>query len=922
MPPIAPSTTKQTEHNRSRRLKSARFAVFVLLTLPFAEHLRAQGSSAADLADGGVSEWTVLERSCTDSNGVVTHCDEELLVEEAILTEIERKEATDQLQTEAVQKDLLVPTSASTTVNNKSVAVAEIAEELLVIPSESARETEERASGESYISSLVDIYFLGRLVSTSRISHDELTLRFESPDQILDNLIGVREHDRIAGFLQQAMPMNADRVCNPWRENNLCGWIETDSVAAIFDENRLRVDLFVAEEFLSYKARYRKKYLPQARDRSTSVISTRMVAKRLDQEDATFYGEATGVLSYGQGNLSMNANYNTETEESRLRTLSLTHFFPDHEIQAGTFTYSPGGYLANLDVMGLRWHSSLKSRRDTASLLGSKIEVFLSQRSIVQIAVGERIYASGSYEAGNHILDTSMLPEGTYEVEVRIDDPVAGVRVEKHLFTRSKLLPPAGQGSYGFTLGSPVDTSGKEDYPEPEDEVVFGADYGRRLNGRTAWNLGIMQLREDSLMQAELIRFNRFFLWKARALAGESDTWGLGLSMVYKNGYTSASLTADQYNSDIVFDSEESTALQKLLSSRFTQIAGQLILKTDIAEYGLSSSYRKRTSQSGTESLSDQLAAYVRHPVFRSGGLKGTLESRYQRDDVEEKIVFKLQVSFESGQWLSKADGYAGLDDSGESSYSTGLSTTYKSGDRAADAYWENTLFASDNQDLTTVGAKIGYENRHFYTTASTELSDPDEGDNSQRSVATFGAQIGLDRHGPVAGGMAFTGSGAIIDVRGEPEGAGYDVYANGKRVRSGRVGSRHFVSLKPFQEYSLKLVPKSLSFRGIDRREYDFALYPGNVERVSTHTVPKYQLVTSLVDQQGNHIDAGVITFEDGPVDIGEEGVVTLKVAPGEALRVIMSKDSSCKVIAPNAREHEIWISKRPLVCFDDPAI
>ena len=922
MPSAAISNTYQPKNSTGGRLIPARVIVCLLLTLPIADRLIAQTALAESEADNAVAEWTVLERSCTDSDGVVTHCDEALLVEEAILTEIEREEAAEQIKLESEQVSLQMATSASELENDQPAITPEIAEELLVIPSTLPDQIDETAEGRPLISSLVDIYFLGRLVSTSRISHDEQTLRFESPDQILDNLTGVREHDRIAVFLQQPMSMNTDKVCNPWREKNLCGWVETDSAAAIFDENSLRVDLFVAEEFLSYKARYRKKYLPQARYRNTSVISTRMVAKRVDQEDTTFYGEATGVLSYGQGNLSINANYNTETEESRLRTLSLTHFFPDHEIQAGTFTYSPGGYLANLDVMGFRWHSSLKSRRDTASLLGSKIEVFLSQRSIVQIAVGERIYASSSYEAGNHTLDTSMLPEGTYEVEVRIDDPVAGERVEKHLFTRSKLLPPAGQGSYGFTLGSPVDTSSEEDFPEPEDEVVFGADYGRRLNGRTAWNLGVMQLRNDSLMQAELIRFNRFFLWKARALAGESDTWGLGLSLAYKNGYTSASLSADQYNSDIVFDSEESTALQKLLSSRFTQIAGQLTLKTDAAEYGLSSSYRKRTSQSGTESLSDQLAAYVRHPVFRNGGLKGTLESRYQRDDVEEKIVFKLQVSFESGQWLSKVDGYAGLDDSGESSYSTGLSTTYKSGDRAADAYWENSLFASDNQDLTTIGAKLGYENRHFYTTASTELSDPDEGDNSQRSVATFGAQIGLDRHGPVAGGMAFTGSGAIIDVKGEPEGAGYDVYANGKRVRSGRVGSRHFVSLKPFQEYSLKLVPKSLSFRGIDRREYDFALYPGNVERVSTHTVPKYQLVTSLVDQQGNHINAGVISFEAGPVDIGEEGVVTLKVAPGEALRVIMSKDSSCKVIAPNAREHEIWISKRPLVCFDDPSI
>ncbi len=881
--------------------------VFLCLMIFFICTSLARGETVASvdpLADSEVSDWRIGERSCTDINGVVMHCDEDLLIEEAILTELEREEKKEES-----------PSDPETTSD-------QIADETLAIPTEKIEELVKLTEQTSeLISPLVDIYFLGRLVSTSRITHDDTVLKFESPDVILDGLIGVRELDLIAGYLQESLPLNTDKVCNPWREKHDCGWIDTGTVAAIFDEHRLRVDLFVADKFLTYKARNRNKYLPQARHQTTSVLSTHLVATRLDDEDTSLYGAATGNLSYGHGNLSVNGEYNSETEESRLRTLSLTHYFPDHEIQAGTFTYSPGGYLANLDVMGLRWHSSLKSRRDTARLLGSKLEVFLAQRSIVQIAVGDRIYSGGSYEAGNHTLDTSMLPEGTYEVELRINDPVSGDRVEKHLFNRSKLLPPAGQGSYGFTLGSPVLTSSDETYPEREDEVVFGADYGRRLNGRTAWNLGFMQLRNDSLLQAELIRFNRFFLWKARALAGESNTHGLGISLAYKNAYTTASLMADQYNSDIVFDSEETTALSKLLSSRFTQIASQLTIKNGTVEYGINTSYRKQTSN-GSESLSDQLAAFVRHPVFQSGGLKGTLESRYQRDDVEEKMIFKLQVSFERNQWVTKADGYAGLDDNGEKNYNTGLGTTYKSGDRAADSYWENSLFATDNQDLTTIGAKLGYENRHFYTTASTEWTDRDEGDNTQRSVAAFGAQIGLDSSGPVAGGMAYTGTGAIIDVKGEPGGAGFDIYANGKRVRSGRVGSSHFVSLKPFQTYSLKLVPKSLSFSGLDRRDYEFALYPGNVERVVTHTVPKYQLVTTLVDQQGNQIEDGIITYEEGPVDFGDGGVVTATVAPGEVLRVIMSVDSSCMVIAPNAREHEILVSKRPLVCFDDPSI
>jgi hypothetical protein len=853
----------------------------------------ARGVAADELAMAHeVDQWEVVERSCLDAQGVVTHCDEELLLEEAILSEIEQQE------------------SLSADANARQSTSSEAA-----LAATSPPKPEPARS----FSPLVDVYLLGRVITTTRITHDAKSLTFESPELVLDGLTGIRQYERVATYLQQPLAVNAELVCTPWREKHDCGWVDTDTAAVIFDENRLRVDLFLAPEFLTYKARFRNKYLPQARRQKTSVMSTNLVATRLDEEDTSLYATARGIFSYGHGNLSMDGDYNSDTEEPYLRTLSLTHYFPDHELQAGTFTYSPAGYLANLDVMGVRWHSSLKSRRDVASLIGSELEVFLPQRSIVQLAVGDRVYSGGSYEAGNHSLDTSMLPEGTYEVEIRINDPVAGDRVEKRLFTRSKLLPPSGQGSYGFMLGSPVDEANSERYPKRENEAVFGADYGQRLNGRMAWNLGFLQLRDDALFQAELIRFSRYMLWKVRALAGESDTYGMGLSLGYKNAFANASLSADHYNSGIVFEALDSSALSDLLSTRFTQVSAAVVVKSDGVEYGLNSSYRNQT-EDAVNKESNQLAAYVRNTLFERGGFKGTLESRYQRDDIEEKLVFKLQVAFGRGQWSSKAHSYAGLDDSGEHSYNSGVTAKYKSGDLSSDSYWENSVFVSDNQDLSQFGGKLGFQNRHFYTTAATEWTDRDSGDNLHRSVASLGAQIGLDERGLVAGGMTYTGTGAIIDVAGEPEGARFDVFANGKRVRSGRVGSRHFVSLKPFKAYSLKLVPQSTEYNGFDRREYEFALWPGNVERIETHTVPRYRLVTTVVDQQGRHIEAGTILHGGDSLDMGEGGVVTVQVAPGDVLRITPTEADSCMVVAPNAREKEVLISRRPLVCFDDP--
>lgn len=778
------------------------------------------------------------------------------------------------------------------------------------------------ADPQAQRTSLVDVYFLGRLVTSQRITHDDQNLQLESPDVLLDALTGVRGLDEIGSALNRRMPSNADLVCQPWLKKPGCGRLNPKTVGFIFDEAHLRADFFVAERFLSYKSRYRTKYLPQARTRKTSIISGKTVATRFDNDDETFYASATGLFSYGHGNLAINGDYNSETELERIRTFSLTHFFPDHEVEAGTFTYSPAGYLANLDVMGVRWNTSLKSRRDVADLFGSELEVFLPRRSIVQIAVGDRVYSGESYEAGNQQLDTSQLPEGTYEVDIRINDPVSGTRIEKRLFTRSPLLPPNERGSYGLMLGAPVDTASSENYPQREQQVVFGANYGRRINGRTAWNADLIQLRNDTLLQAELLQLNRYLLWKARALAGESSTFGMGFSVSLKNGPLTSTFTADQYRSNIDFADEDAAALRNLLSSRFTQVGFGMTRQFEKTLFGLSSSYRHQETTSGSESRSNQWATYIRRPVFESFGVQGRLEARYQRDDVEEQWLLQLQVALDRQNWHHEVGTNYGVDADGEARYSTGLSATYSSPDPAADVYWKNTLFTTATDEVTTVGGKLGVENRHFYGRASSEWTDRREGDNQLRSVAELGVQLGFDMRGPAAGGMPFTGAGAIIDVDGQPVGAGFDIYVNGQRVRAGRVGSRHFVSLKPFQDYSLKLVPTSFVDNGLDRREYQFTLYPGNVERINAHTVPKYELITTLVDLKGNHIADMQVEHDAGPTDVGADGVVQVSVSPGEVIKVRKSDNSECAVIAPYADGKDTYIPSRPLVCFADRLI
>lgn len=847
------------------------FTVFVLLTATG----YAQGQTL-------ISDWKITGRSCNTADGEAVHCDEKKLRQQIFDDPHEVGPVENLVYSDVEPEDLL---------------------------------TEKRTS------SLVNVYFFDRWVETTRINLDLEHLQFETPSQLLDTLTGVHRLEEVAEHLKNAMPLNTKLVCSPWREKRDCGWLEPKDIGVIYDAKRLRVDLFLANRFLSYRSRYSDLYLPEARPRKTSIVSARAVATRLDQETSGVYSTANGVFSYGEGNLALNADYNSESDLYRIRTLSLTHYFPNHELQAGTFSYSPSGYLANLDVMGMRWNSSTKSRRNVAHLLSSDVEIFLPRRSIVQLAIGDRVYSGASYEAGSHDLDTSMLPEGTYELDVIINDPDSGTRVEKRLHTRSSLLPPAGQGKYGFMLGAPVDRAVTEKYPQREKDVVFAADYGQRLNGRTAWRLGFMQLRRDSLLQGELVQFSRNTLWKARLLAGESHTYGLGFSVAYKNGWFSSKLDADHYNSDIDFEASETKALQTLLASGFTQVIGSISRQIGETTYGLKSTYREQDSFSKQDKR-NQIVLSMKRPVLKGRGIKGEFEARYQRDSVEEQVLLQLRLAFDRNQWKTKADINYGVDKEGNSRRSKGASATYTSADSSAQSYWKNTVFATGNDHSDAIGAKLGFENRHFNAAATTEWSYKESGESLHRSVGEVGVQFALDGDGTAVGGMAFTGSGVIIDVSGEPEGRGFDIFANGSRVRSGRIGSTHFVSLKPFKDYTLKLVPRAMDGNGIDRREHSFTLYPGNVERVSTHTVPQYRLITTVVDQAGGPLGEAVVERDGATFPIDTDGTIKLMVAPGEILSVKKRNQEGCIVVTPVVKSLDVLVSDRPLVCFVDPLV
>ena len=167
-------------------------------------------------------------------------------------------------------------------------------------------------------------------------------------------------------------------------------------------------------------------------------------------------------------------------------------------------------------------------------------------------------------------------------------------------------------------------------------------------------------------------------------------------------------------------------------------------------------------------------------------------------------------------------------------------------------------------------------------------------------------------------GGNDFAEAGLIVDVDGEPAGAVFDIIVNNRKLAESAIGTAQFVSLRPFESYRVKLLPRSLLSNGIGEEIYEFTLYPGSIERISIEARREFLLVASLVNERDELIVDALVQTEDNPALIDSSGVFQAEVAPGERLVVMLADGSGCVFNIPEATtDDDILIPDEPLPCL-----
>ncbi|MFK7994155.1 MAG: TcfC E-set like domain-containing protein [Granulosicoccus sp.] len=773
----------------------------------------------------------------------------------------------------------------------------------------------EALSGPQFM--FVDVFFNDEPLGSVGITVTDDTVLIEDPEELAVLMSDTVSDPQLINWLSTPLPANGHLACYAPNDPTGCGQISAAPLAVIYNAVLLRLDVFVMPSSQQAGIPGQRRYLMTPVDEASAIFSLYGVASELSSGPSRVDLSGSAILSYGRGNLSSNLHFNDETDRRTIETLKLTHHLDDYDLEVGTFGFSSGGALNEVNLIGVGFSTSFKTRLDLEQAFSSQLQIYLPRRSVVQILIDDRIYSGASYTAGNQVLDTSGLPDGTYEVEIIVNDPVNGQRSERRLFTKSALIPPTGEWVISATAGALRDSTQLSSLPQASDIHAAGFNVARRLGEHSSYRLGVLQFDDISIAHSEFLYLGKNLSFNLALSVGEHDLSAASVQSLLRFGDQHLGLSAGHFSSAII--ATEESAESGFLVPENTRIDFSYHRSLPWLSYGARVGLRREADLTGISPQRDQetetLSLYAQRPVLRSRHRRGFLGFRYQRDENDSLAQLSLNLYFGRGDWSANTGVTLVDSDNNDTDWQTKAAASWSSDTQKAGTI-KAGAYATNSNAATTYGFDTELRHAWFRANASSDVALYDGRGRTRNSIASFSAYAGVDRFGASLGGSDFAQSGLIVDVSGEPAGESFDVMVNSARVKTARIGSPQFIGLQPFKHYEVQLRPTTVMGNGLGKANHSLTLFPGNVGRISLQAKRQALLIAMVADESGNIISNAVVRTSSNTLVIDESGILQAEVHEGEQLTIRRKDGSECIVTVEMETSEEVVVPDLPVIC------
>lgn len=764
---------------------------------------------------------------------------------------------------------------------------------------------------------LVDVYFAGQYRLSTQAKYTPNTLTFIDPGAVVERLPGITQPRKVEGALSGELPANQELRCY-YRGQTNCGVLEPEIAAVIFDSDRFRADVFVNPDYLVVQEAAVPKFLPPS-SAGTSFLQNFSYAFSGDDSDITAESNLYSLseLGWKENAVLMQANYSNR-EFLDIDTLVGQRDFQGRRYQLGWFLTDSQSlrFSPETDILGFRFGTSLDTRADLRQSTGRQIEVFLQSRGEVSIFKDGRLLSSRIYDAGNQVLDTSALPGGAYEIQIRIRD-AGGERIENQFYVKNQRLPPKDMPLYFFELGEITRPDSDQALPKNVDEYLARGGFNLRLDSGNAIFGGLSTTGDDSSAEFGWIGLGRGYdLALSGALARDGR---YGLYTEFRVGWRDIYLSAFYrriWGND-GFDPGEFP----LLGVDQEQASAQLTIPAGRGRVSISGRYNDLSEPDPLETGTIAYELPIRLPG-------------------RSNLAFRTSFTYDSGDQFAFAGIRWSLAD-GHWSYSASPELAQERTDGSTDNYWRGNasanwdsrdmwsselrggVTATHDRDFSTVGANVNWGGRYGRARLQTERVFNEDTGDSTRHTGSLATSIVATKGAATFGGREQNRAAIIIDVGGDRDAeAFFEILVDGTIRGTVRPGSRALLTLTPFENYHVRLRLKGKEFVYFDDREREVTLYPGNVVTLAWKAQTVNIVFGRIVDIEGNPVGNALLKGVAGLATTDDLGLFQAEINPETRSLVVETRESTCEVEMPEYQTRQGVGSVGTLHCALRPKI
>ena len=780
---------------------------------------------------------------------------------------------------------------------------------------------------------VVDVFFGGARIGEALVAVSPNSVRFLEVGNLVALLPRLSDPEAVEAMLSAAsLAANADLTCTSSVDQRTCGRLSPEQIGVIFDRERFRLDIFVNPRLLEIRDDFQDRYLPPP-EPGLSMMNTVSGTASGRTAGGSQYYSLQDQLVLGWGDRRIRADMSVASEVGAgIERLTIEWDRPEQRYLAGALWAPGNGVAGQRKLLGLGFESQIDTRRDRDAILGSPVIVFLDRRARVDVVRDGRVLGSWIYEAGNQRLDTSSLPEGSYEIHLRIHEAGQPVREERRFYTKSRRIPSDGRTDF-FAYGGLLVDSPRAGSIKPSDRPFVQGGIAQRITANLAFD-GTLQATD----QVASIEFGTTLLTPVAHLRAAviADTTGARGTMMQ---LTSSGVSPLNFSLDFRrIEGGEGDGPWALIGG---DLSTSRATGFDLANYWHRTDY---TQLGGIVSYSMANVRFLGTLLYRD---EAGQPARFSLGPSLEWDVLRrrsFQVTLRGDLFTTErgSSGFAGislrlLDRNSTMTAVAGRRASGRDddplGDGAVGSVSGAWNVAAAGGELS-VGAGAEHQPRQQDFFVSSELRHPvgalrgnfvrsehDSGSTTQFAAA-FQTTVAAGAGSLQVAGRTTTESMLVASVAGSREHDRFELLVDERIVGTIEGAESLTVPLPAYRAYQVRIRPVGKNLVSYDSSSREVGLYPGSVTRLSWISAPLTIKFGRLVDPDGRPIAGAAMTGKGLWSQTDDDGYFQVEIPEGEIVQVTLRDGATFAIELPPVSAGKLFADIGQMVCCDARAL